>query len=231
MKYKGIICFVYQKEKEEICKSINNDIHIIFSDDFNDSKKIKPEQHYIIVSLKMADNNPYKYKRMLLKFPNNDYPILHDNNGKFSNKVLEIHWETKIPYHNFTTISIIDKINNIINSTHLKEIGTLCKKEDGWEMIIEVHSDDNGILYDKNNPAYAHIKDINGKLLGKFAITKERPSSEEYIIDCDKNKIILPIFKKKIVDWASKHSPNYDEEDGLVKNWGAVKAEWRNLHQ
>jgi len=113
---------------------------------------------------------------------------------------------------------------------HLSEMGTLCKKEDGWQMIIEVHANDQGILYDKINPAHAHIKDINGNILGKFAITKERPRSEEYVFDCDKNHIIPPNFKKKIVDWAPKPSPNYDEEDGSVTNWGAVKAEWRNLH-
>jgi len=38
MKYKGIICFVYQKEKEEITQSIK-DNHIIFSENFDDSKE------------------------------------------------------------------------------------------------------------------------------------------------------------------------------------------------
>jgi hypothetical protein len=97
-------------------------------------------------------------------------------------------------------------------------------------MIIEVHSDDHGVLFDKNDPAHAHIKDIDGNQLGKFAITKEKPKSPEYVFDCDKNLIIPPEYKKKIVEWASKPSPNYDEDDGIVTNWGAIKAEWRNLH-
>ena len=116
------------------------------------------------------------------------------------------------------------------SGTHLKEIGTVCGKDDGWDMIIEVHSDDHGILFDNNNPAYAHIRDLNGRYLGKFAITKEKPRSLDNVFDCDKNHIIPSEFKRKIVDWAQEPSAKYDEEDGIATNWGAVKAEWRNLH-
>ena len=115
MKYKGIICFVYQKEKEEITQSIENNLNIIFSEDFDDSKKIKPKQYYIVVSLKMADKNLDKFKQMLMDFSNNDYPVLHDNDGKFSDKVLNTFWETKTPYHNFITASIIENIKTIAN--------------------------------------------------------------------------------------------------------------------
>ena len=118
----------------------------------------------------------------------------------------------------------------VVKLTHLKEIGTVCEKKDGWKMIIEIHSDDQGILYDRTNPANAHIKDINGNFLGQFAITKEKPHSPEYVFDCDKNNTIPPEYKRKIVEWAAKPSPKYDEEDGIVTNWGATKAEWQKLH-
>ncbi len=114
MKYKGIICFVYQKEKEEIIQSLNN-THIIFSENFDDSKKIKPEQYYIVVSLKMADTHLDKFRQMLTDFPNNNYPILHDNDGKFSNEVISTYWHTRKPYHNFTTASIIENIKKIFS--------------------------------------------------------------------------------------------------------------------
>jgi len=115
MKYKGIICFVYQKEKEEIIQSMGNNHHIIFSEDFDDSNKIKPEQYYIVASLKMADKNLDKFKQMLMDYHNNNYPILHDNDGRFSDRVLKIFWETRTPYHNFTTASIIENINKVAN--------------------------------------------------------------------------------------------------------------------
>jgi len=112
----------------------------------------------------------------------------------------------------------------------LNEIATVCEKDDGWGMVIEIHSDDYGLLFDKNNPAFARIKEHNGKYLGQFMITKEKPRSVDYVLDCDKKHIIPAEYKHKIVEWASKPSPRYDEEDGIATNWGAIKASWKNLH-
>jgi hypothetical protein len=67
---------------------------------------------------------------------------------------------------------------------HLQEIATLCKKSDGWDMIIRVYSDDHGILFDKTQSAHAHILNLNGQLLGKFALTKEKPRNILYVFDC-----------------------------------------------
>ena len=113
MKHKGIICFVYQKEREEIFQAIGIKTPIIFSEDFDDVNKNKLERYYIVISLKMADKNLEKFKQILNNYPNNDYSILQDNDGKFSDKVLDIFWEVKIPYHNYTTSSIIQNIVNL----------------------------------------------------------------------------------------------------------------------
>jgi len=61
----------------------------------------------------MAEKNLDKFRQMLMNFSNNVYPILHDNDGKFSNEVIDTFWETKIPYHNFTTASIIENLLSI----------------------------------------------------------------------------------------------------------------------
>jgi galactokinase/mevalonate kinase-like predicted kinase len=116
MKYNGIICFVYQKEKEEVYQSIGDKFPIIFSENFDDSKNINPKNYYIVVSLKMAEQNIEKFKHMLIKYQKNNYPILHDNDGKFSNEILDIFWEMKIPYHNFTTSSIIENIIKMVDN-------------------------------------------------------------------------------------------------------------------
>jgi hypothetical protein len=116
---------------------------------------------------------------------------------------------------------------------HLQEIATVCSKKDGWGMIIDVYSEDHGVLYDKTNPAHAHIKDLDGNLLGKFAITKEKPQSSAYIFDCYKKdgKIIRipPEYKEKIVRWAPIKPPLSDDDDA-ISNWGALKLAWRHLH-
>ena len=107
---------------------------------------------------------------------------------------------------------------------NLKEMATVCKKSDGFGIIIEVHSEDHGILGDKTNPAHAHIKTIDDEYLGKFAITLEPPRTTDYIFDCDKN-IQIPIqYKKSIVEWANKK--NKDE----VSGWTTLKIVWRALH-
>jgi hypothetical protein len=64
----------------------------------------------------MANKNLDKLKQMLIEFSNNSYPVLHDNDGKFSNEVLDLFWEIKIPYHNFSTSSIIENIIKVADN-------------------------------------------------------------------------------------------------------------------
>jgi hypothetical protein len=109
-------------------------------------------------------------------------------------------------------------------STHLKEMALICRKEDGFGIVIEIYSEDHGILGDKNQPTHAHIKTTDNQYLGKFAITKEPPRSFEYIFDCDKSNIIPSSYKKIIVDWSSKKNKNN------IKNWTALKFGWEILH-
>jgi hypothetical protein len=60
-----------------------------------------------------------------------------------------------------TSCSMSDDTPDIPDRVPLKEIGTVCEKDDGWGMIIEIHSDDHGILFDKNNPANRAVIYLN----------------------------------------------------------------------
>jgi hypothetical protein len=64
---------------------------------------------------------------------------------------------------------------NNISLEHLQEMATVCKKTDGFEIIIEVYSEDHGILGDKQQPAHAHLKTAGNEYLGRFAITQDPP--------------------------------------------------------
>lgn len=108
--------------------------------------------------------------------------------------------------------------------TTLREMATVCKKTDGFGIIIEVYSEDHGILGDKTNPAHAHLKTASGEYLGKFAITLQPPRGIGHIFDCDKKHIIPTEYKKKIVDW----SISKNEDD--VLGWSSLKLGWRILH-
>ena len=106
----------------------------------------------------------------------------------------------------------------------LREMATVCKKSDGYGIIIEVLSDDHGILGDKTNPAHAHVRTVSGEYLGKFAITLQPPRGIGHIFDCDKKFKIPPEYKKKILDWG-----NTNNEDDVL-GWSSLKITWRALH-
>jgi hypothetical protein len=107
----------------------------------------------------------------------------------------------------------------------VNEMGVVCSKKDGYGMIIEVYSEDHGVLGDKSRPAHAHLKTADNKYLGKFAITDQPPRADRYVFDCDKNKFIPPEYKEKIVKWARMKYQNYG-----VSNWAALKVLWNSLH-
>jgi hypothetical protein len=107
----------------------------------------------------------------------------------------------------------------------LNEMATVCSKNDGYGMIIEVYSEDHGILGDKSNPAHAHIKSTDNIYLGKFAITDQPPRDAVYVFDCDKDKVIPGEYKKKITKWAKD---KYHKS--AVTNWFILKTFWNGLH-
>ena len=113
---------------------------------------------------------------------------------------------------------------NLEEKVQLHEVATACSKTDGFGIIIEVHSDDYGIIGDETNPAHAHIKTTDGEYLGKFSITIQPPKNIENIIDCDKNAIIPTKYKQIIIKW----SQSKNEYGGL--EWSFLKFCWRALH-
>lgn len=119
----------------------------------------------------------------------------------------------------FDTAAKFEEENLLLN-----EMATVCKKTDGYEMIIEVYSRDHGIMGDKTRPAHAHVKSISGEYLGQFAITKDPPSSSYYVIDHDKKKGIPAFYKGKIARWSkARHKSG-------TTNWKHLKAVWDDLH-
>jgi hypothetical protein len=106
----------------------------------------------------------------------------------------------------------------------LREMATVCKKSDGFGIVIEIYSEDHGVLGDKTQPAHAHLKTASGKYLGKFAITLQPPGSSDYVFDCDKDQRIPTKYKDIIVQWGS--SKNEDD----IPGWSSLKFAWRALH-
>jgi hypothetical protein len=107
----------------------------------------------------------------------------------------------------------------------LNEMATVCGKNDGYGMVIEVYSEDHGVLGSKSDPAHAHLKNTDNKYFGKFAITNQSPRVARYVFDCDKNKFIPHEYKENIVSWSKV---KYRKSE--VSNWSALKLAWGILH-
>lgn len=111
----------------------------------------------------------------------------------------------------------------------LQEMAYPCRKGDGYGMIIEVRSNDHGILDNKSSPTHAHIMDINKNDLGKFIIVSRRPTKpkdiEWYQLEA---KPIPDGYAVKIVDWAkdNKSDPlKKNNWDYLVRLWTGSRPE------
>jgi hypothetical protein len=102
------------------------------------------------------------------------------------------------------------------------EIARVCRKEDGYGIIIEVRSKDRGRLGSLRKPAYAHLFDTNMNPLGKFVITLSTPQKPSDII------------------WYLTDSPPAGYAENLVKwanssileinNWIFAIRSWESCH-
>lgn len=106
----------------------------------------------------------------------------------------------------------------------LNEMAVVCKKSDGFGIIIEIYSEDHGVLGSKENPAHAHVRSASGEYLGKFAITIQPPRSAEYVFDVDKKKRIPTTIKSIIVKWGKTRN-----KDDII-GWSLLRSVWRALH-
>ena len=114
-------------------------------------------------------------------------------------------------------------MERFVEKETLQEMAYPCRKGDGYGMIIEVRSNDHGILGNKNSPAHAHLWDTNKKELGEFVITSKRPSKP---IDVEwyrmEGKPIPDGFAIKIAAWAKDN-----KSDPLKKNnWDYLIRLW-----
>ena len=117
----------------------------------------------------------------------------------------------------------IEKVEERQNAS-LNEMAVVCHKSDGYGIIIEVYSEDHGVIGNKASPAHAHVKSTSGEYLGKFAITNEPPRSAEYVFDCDKKVKLSLAVKHTIVKWGK--AKNKEGASG----WSSLRIIWRALH-
>jgi hypothetical protein len=101
----------------------------------------------------------------------------------------------------------------------LDEMSYPCKKSDGYGMIIEVHSNDHGVIGNARSPAHAHLRTVEEREIGEFEITEDAPDTPNEIRWYRTNKI-PDGYGARIVKWA-KGGNKYG-----INNWIFLKATW-----
>jgi hypothetical protein len=101
----------------------------------------------------------------------------------------------------------------------LDEMSYPCRKGDGYGMIIEVRSNDHGIIGNVNSPAHAHLRTVEGKEIGEFEITENAPARPNEI-RWYRTKNIPDRYAAKIVKWATGRNKLG------INNWLSLKTFW-----
>jgi hypothetical protein len=101
----------------------------------------------------------------------------------------------------------------------LDEMSYPCRKGDGYGMIIEVRSNDHGIIGNASSPAHAHLRAVDGREIGEFEITEAAPARPNEIRWYRTEKI-PDGYGARIVKWA-KGKNKY-----RINNWIVLKDFW-----
>jgi hypothetical protein len=99
----------------------------------------------------------------------------------------------------------------------------ICKKSDGYGIIIELYSKDHGEVGNKRQPAHLHLFDTNKKPLGEFELTIDAPTKPSDIIWYRTNNPPEG-YASSIVKWAK------GSRQGL-NNWIYAVLSWADIHE
>jgi hypothetical protein len=100
----------------------------------------------------------------------------------------------------------------------------------GAGIIVEVRSNDHGVLGSPGNPAHAHVLDSSGaKELAEIILTKNPPQkpADVFYYRTDKTPDGL---SKAIIKFADMPNQEYKSVGLNLTNWQAVIAQWVVFH-
>jgi hypothetical protein len=106
--------------------------------------------------------------------------------------------------------------------TPLDEMSRVCKKADGYGIIVDLYSRDHGKIGNRSQPAHAHLFDTNMNPKGEFEITPSAPQKPSDIVWYRTNNPPTG-YAERIVKWAngSRHG---------VNNWIYALLTWEDNH-
>ena len=96
----------------------------------------------------------------------------------------------------------------------LQEMATLCRKEDGYGIVIRIQSNDH-------DPAHAHLLTTDLKEISRFLITDNKPTKYSDVKEYKGDPEISPEYKKKIIKWIKDNHKRTG-----VNNWKRLWITW-----
>jgi hypothetical protein len=104
----------------------------------------------------------------------------------------------------------------------LDEMARVCKKADGYGIVVDIYSRDHGQIGNSGQPAHAHLLDTNMNPKGEFEITPNVPQKSSDIVWYRTNNPPAG-YAERIVKWAngSRHG---------VNNWIHTLLTWEDNH-
>ena len=105
----------------------------------------------------------------------------------------------------------------------LDEMARVCKKSDGYGIVVELYSRDHGKIGNSRQPAHAHLFDTNMQELGEFELTLSIPKKS---VDIAWYRTDPPPtgYADKIVKLANANS-KYG-----INNWQHALKTWEDHH-
>jgi hypothetical protein len=110
-----------------------------------------------------------------------------------------------------------DAIECLREVMSIDEMATVCKKEDGYGIIIEVRS------RDEHKRPHAHVKNLDGTKSGVIGITDKAPKNQGDIVVL--SGTVDNDMKGKIVEWGKNMGG-----DPKMNNWERLIEEWKRFH-
>jgi len=119
------------------------------------------------------------------------------------------------------------------------EMATVCSPGEAGKKKCRIYIRENPVdhgnigdgkryIPDEKSPAYVHVFDSSGKIVGFLNITGPRPQKESDVWEYRKPKNSkLDEYREDVVNWANTK----ETTDGIeIYNWTIVRQTWKNDH-
>ena len=100
----------------------------------------------------------------------------------------------------------------------LREMATLCSKQEGFGIIVIMHSDDH-------EPRHVHLLSSDKSEYTKIEITDEMPTDYKNLIVLKGCNNVSSDLKKRFLEWAGKTTIGRS-----INNWEFAKGVWFVFH-